>query len=86
MLKLQSENYELRSLVPSDAERDWGAWSADQDTAVLLNSRPRELSVAERVAYIARFDHRTSYLLGIFERTTDELVGIWAVYTDPGDA
>ncbi|MDZ4740396.1 MAG: GNAT family protein [Alphaproteobacteria bacterium] len=84
MLKLQSENYELRSLVPSDAERDWGAWGADPDTAVLLNSRPRELSVAERVAYIARFDHRTSYLLGIFERTTDELVGIWAVYTDPG--
>ena len=31
-----------------DAERDWGAWSADRDTAVLLNSRPRELSAAER--------------------------------------
>ncbi len=84
MLKLQSENYELRSLEPGDAERDWGAWSADADTAVLLNSRPRALSVAERAAYVARFDHRTSHLLGIFERATDELVGIWSVYTDPG--
>jgi RimJ/RimL family protein N-acetyltransferase len=68
---------------PPDVERDWGDWTADPETARLLNSLPRRISVAERAAYIARFDNRTSYLLGIFEKASDELVGIWSIYTDP---
>lgn len=81
-ISLETERFSLRSLDLSDAEREWGAWTADPETAGLLNSNPRTMSVAERRAYVAKFDGRMSHLLGIFDKANDDLVGIWSVYVD----
>lgn len=67
----------------ADADLDWGRWIANPTTARLLNAAPREMSIAERRAYIARFDSRTSYLLGIWRRADDHLAGFWSIYIDP---
>jgi RimJ/RimL family protein N-acetyltransferase len=80
--KLESTNYILRSMQDAHANLDWGRWTANPTTARLLNAAPREMSVAERRAYIARFDSRTSYLLGIWRRADDQLVGFWSIYVD----
>ena len=82
MLELTSENFELRSLQKRDAAMDWGAWTADQGTAAALNTVPRMLSEDERRAYISHMDDRLAYLLGIFEKATQRLVGIWTIYVD----
>jgi RimJ/RimL family protein N-acetyltransferase len=81
--RLESANYILRTMQDADADLDWGRWTANPTTARLLNAAPREMSIAERRAYIARFDCRTSYLLGIWRRANDQLVGLWSVYVDP---
>jgi hypothetical protein len=84
MLQLDSENFTLRSLVPEDAVRDWGDWLADPATAAAVNAVPRSLSVEERRQYIAAMDNKTAYILGIFEKTSGDMIGIWTIYVDPG--
>lgn len=61
---------------------DWGSWLADPATAAVLNSVPRELSVGERRQFISHIDNKSSYLLGIFEKRSARMVGIWAIYVD----
>lgn len=82
MLKLESEHFNLRSLEPDDAQLDWGQWLADPATAAALNSVPRNLSVGERRQFISHIDNKSSYLLGIFEKLSGRLVGMWAIYVD----
>jgi RimJ/RimL family protein N-acetyltransferase len=83
MLKLESEHFHLRTLVPEDASRDWGNWLADPATAAALNAVPRTLSEADRLQYINSMDNQTAYLLGIFEKASGDMIGIWTIYVDP---
>lgn len=80
--RIESANYILRSMQDGDADLDWGRWTANPTTARLLNAAPREMSIAERRAYIAKFDAQTSYLLGIWRRSDNQLVGFWSIYVD----
>ena len=76
-------HFVLRSLEARDASRDWGAWLNDADTANLLNSKPREITYDERLKYIARAAEQKLYLWGIFEKASDEMIGLWSIYVDP---
>lgn len=80
ILRLESANYILKTMEDADASLDWGRWTANPTTARLLNAVPREMSVAERRAYIAKFDGRANYLLGIWRRETGQLIGLWSIY------
>jgi len=40
------------------------------------------MTVEQRRAYIARFDSRSSYLLGIWSKASSNLVGCWSIYVD----
>lgn len=79
---LESANHLLRTMEPADALLDWGGWSANPTTARLLNAAPRAMSVGERQAYIARFDSKARHLLGIWEKDSARLVGLWAIYVN----
>lgn len=83
LLALESEHFTLRSLTSEDARLDWGNWLADPATAAAVNAVPRLLTPAERETYVAGMDNQTSYLLGVFEKSTGTLVGIWTIYVDP---
>lgn len=83
MLALESEHFFLRSLTTDDASRNWGNWLADPATAAALNAVPRTMSEDDRIQYIASMDNRTAFLLGIFEKTSGDMIGIWTIYVDP---
>lgn len=82
LLALESEHFTLRSLTAEDARLDWGNWLADPATAAAVNAVPRLLSPPERETYLAGMDNRKSFLLGVFEKATGTLVGIWTIYVD----
>ena len=82
MLELETDHFRLRSLVPADADRDWGDWLADPATAAAVNAVPRSLNVDERRQYIAGMDNKTSFILGIFEKSSGDMIGIWTIYVD----
>ena len=82
MLQLESEHFHLRSLEKADASLGWGDWLADPATAAAVNAVPRLLEQDEREKYISGIDGRSSFLLGVFEKSTGALVGIWTIYVD----
>jgi len=82
ILRLESASYILKTMEDADASLDWGRWTANPTTARLLNAVPREMSVEERRAYIAKFDSRSNYLLGIWRRETGQLIGFWSIYVN----
>lgn len=81
-LSLNSATYLLRTMEMADAELAWGRWTENPTTARLLNTTARAMTVTERRAYIAAFDSRSSYLLGIWEQSSNDLVGFWSIYVD----
>ena len=81
-IRLESANFVLRTMTLDDAALDWGGWLANPTTARMLNTAPRRMELAERQAYVRRFDSRASYLLGIWLKAQDRLIGFWSIYVD----
>jgi len=81
-IRLETENYLVRTLALDDASQRACAWLADPLKARMLNMRPRTLSLGELQAYIASHDGITGHILGIFENESGAHVGLWSVYID----
>jgi RimJ/RimL family protein N-acetyltransferase len=81
-INIDTPNFVMRSLSAHDATAAWGAWFDDPEVAEALNLPRRRRSKEEMEAYVASFDQRHDLLLGIFERSTDLLVGILTVYVN----
>lgn len=86
VINLETPHYIVRTLETTDATESWRHWMTDPATLRNLNAKPVVLTDAEIRAYIARFDRKTSHLLGIFEKDTGHLIGIRAIYIDPQHA
>lgn len=80
---LDTPDFIVRTIEPSDDLARWPEWLADTDAARNLNARAGRLSEETLRQYVASFDGETSYLFGIFEKRSGSLVGIRAVYVDP---
>ena len=79
---LETERYQLRSLTPADSTERYLDWTADPEVMLPLNRQPRRLEREELARYIASFDNRTRFQLGVFCRHTGEHVGIFTVELD----
>jgi RimJ/RimL family protein N-acetyltransferase len=81
-LEIVTQRFVLRSLDRTGAEplRRWLASGRINDA---LEQVPREFSVAAAVAFIDRFDNRTSFLLGIWTREEARLLGFYTLHVDP---
>ena len=78
----ETQNCIVRELEPGDANETIGNWMSDPDTAKALNAPARVIGMDELRRYIASFDRVTSHLLGIFDRRSGAIVGLWSVYID----
>lgn len=76
LLRFETPNYILRSLVPGDENKTWAAWLENPRTAAALNALPRKWPMKELRAYIQRFDRITTHLFGIFDKADGRMVGI----------
>ena len=81
-IRLDTSDYIVRTIDPTDDLGDWTDWLTDTDTARNLNARADRLSRNALKAYVAGFDGETSHLFGIFEKLTGRLVGVRAIYVD----
>ncbi|MCE9521865.1 MAG: GNAT family N-acetyltransferase [Alphaproteobacteria bacterium] len=75
-------NFYMRTLTLSDASERFAAWFDQVDVREALNLPARAMSKAEIAAYISRFDQRTNFLVGIFDKTNDLLVAIITIQID----
>ena len=82
-IRLETPDYIVRSVEPSDVGPGWGDWLTDPQAALNLNARPARIQEQALRDYVEGFNRTTAHLLGIFERASGRLVGIRAVYVDP---
>ncbi len=83
---IQTENFMLRPVVRDDASVALESWTDDETAVEMLNTTRRQWSVAEQVAYFAKYEgQRTKYLLGLFPAGQKELVGLFIVKLRPDD-
>lgn len=81
-IRLETAHYLLRSIDSADATASWGKWLLEPTTLKALNAAPLELDVSMIRSYIATFDRKKSHLLGIFDKSSNQLVGIRSIYID----
>jgi RimJ/RimL family protein N-acetyltransferase len=81
-VKLDCGDYVVRTVTVEDASDRWGAWMADPEASQMLNAAPKVLKKSDIVSYIKSFDQRTHLLLGIFEKTSDKLLGFLRIDVD----
>lgn len=81
-IRIETPDYIVRTMKPSDARDGFHEWLLDPQAVRNLNAKASRLSDDGARAHIASFNNDTSYLLGIFAKPTDRLVGIRAVYVD----
>ncbi|MEQ1755417.1 MAG: GNAT family N-acetyltransferase [Micropepsaceae bacterium] len=81
-IRLDTPNYLVRTVDASDDMGTWCDWMDEPETARMLNVPPRKLSPEDFKKYVHAFDRINNHLLGIFKRSTGQLVGLWAVYVD----
>jgi RimJ/RimL family protein N-acetyltransferase len=81
-VRIEAQNYLLRTLDPQDASDRCCGWLADPAKARLINAPARAMSLHDFADYIASHDRISGHILGIFDKATGIHVGIWSVYID----
>lgn len=82
LIRLETPHYIVRTMEQSDVSDGISEWMTDPEAARNLNARPARRSAEEFRAYVAGFNRADAHLLGIFEKSTNALVGMRAVYID----
>jgi ribosomal-protein-alanine N-acetyltransferase len=73
----ETERFLVRSLTERDMSGIFRAWISNPELMAALNMPARHLSAPELARFIAGFDDRTRYLVGIFERKSSSLIGLF---------
>jgi RimJ/RimL family protein N-acetyltransferase len=71
---LETPNFYMRRLSPSDASERIGAWFEQPEVAEGLNAEPVRKSLAEMQNWIAGFDQHTNRVNGMFDKRNNMLV------------
>ncbi|MBM7322259.1 GNAT family N-acetyltransferase [Brucella sp. RRSP16] len=75
----ESKNYCVRSLLPSDVTRDFLSWFSKEDILRGLNLADLDFDVEKLRRFVAGFDNVHNYMLGIFSRKTNLLIGFYTL-------
>jgi len=76
---LETENYRVRSLRPTDVGSSLQQWLKDKDVLAGLNIPQVEWSAERLQKFIASFDNRTKYIIGIFDISNSNIIGFYTV-------
>ncbi|TMJ38320.1 MAG: GNAT family N-acetyltransferase [Alphaproteobacteria bacterium] len=77
---IQTENFMLRPIGREDASLALESWTEDETAVEMLNTKRRQWSIAEQVAYFAKYEgQRTRFLLGLFPHGQNEPVGLFII-------
>lgn len=85
-VQIETARYTLRSLTPADVDDRYIGWLGDPEVMQTLNMPPRRPKRADIERYVARFNNKTSFHLGIFDKATGTKIGIYSIYVDLGNS
>jgi RimJ/RimL family protein N-acetyltransferase len=80
ILTLKTAHYIVRSMTTDDVTPDYLAWTQDEEIMYGVNSTPGRMTMADLHKYVAQFNNRTSFHLGIFLKDSGRLIGFYSVY------
>ncbi len=84
---IQTENFLIRPMVRGDACTALESWTDDEVAAEMLNTRRRQWSIAEQVAYFSKYEgRRTRFLLGVFPKHEREPIGVFIAKLRPQES
>jgi RimJ/RimL family protein N-acetyltransferase len=78
-VSIQTERFIVRSMTLADVTGVFRIWIANPTLMAALNMPGRTLSQAELSRFIAGYDDRKRYLLGVFSRATRSLIGVFTI-------
>jgi len=78
-LRLETENYVLRTLTKDDLTDRMVSWFSDPEVMKFVDM-PLNLSNEQVSAFISGFNNKTSFCLGIFDAKTRIFVGFFQIY------
>jgi RimJ/RimL family protein N-acetyltransferase len=76
---IETNGYVLRSLIPADATPRFLEWLNSEKMLAGLNLPPLNFSLDQLRGFIAGFDNRNNYLIGIFDKSNQLLVGFYTI-------
>ena len=75
-ISIETERFLVRSMTTRDATGTFRAWVSNPELMGALNMPARKLSSAEIARFIAGFDDKTRYLVGIFLKKPASVIGL----------
>jgi hypothetical protein len=81
-INYETDNCIVRELEVTDPLDVICGWMARPDIAHGLNAPARQLDLEELRKFVASRNRIDSHALGVFDRATGKLVGMWTVYVD----
>ena len=82
-IRLETENYVVRSIEHADVNEDYRDWTHDQEIMAGVNSSPTEMTIADMHKYVDRFDNRNGFHFGIFDKNANnKMIGFYVIYRD----
>jgi RimJ/RimL family protein N-acetyltransferase len=81
-VRIESDEYLLRTLTVDDASDRWAGWMSDPEVMRMLNAPARQMSREDIVGYIKTFDQRSDLLLGVFEKREGLHIGFFTINAD----
>ncbi|MGB0920126.1 MAG: GNAT family N-acetyltransferase [Alphaproteobacteria bacterium] len=80
-VRLETPRFVLRSVGPSDVNQKWADWTADHDVMKGMNPNPSPMTQEMLRAQLRGYDNRGEFILGIYDKSNFEHVGIYRVNT-----
>jgi RimJ/RimL family protein N-acetyltransferase len=72
-----TERFIVRSMTARDATGIFRVWASNPELMGALNMPARHLSANDLARFVAGFDDRTRYLVGVFEKRSRGLIGMF---------
>lgn len=79
IIRIDTERFTLRTLVPGDASERWASWLADAEVMDPVNTETRKMTREDLQRYVQRFDQENRLLIGIFDKAEKLHVGFYQV-------
>lgn len=84
-IKLQTERFLVKTLSPNDACESLQRWLADPELMANLNQKPEKFFMPQVERFISSYDQAKEYLLGVFTKDGEKLIGYYTVKIRPID-
>jgi len=76
-VQVATERFIVRSMTAHDTSGIFRAWTSNPELMAALNMPARHLSANDLSRFVAGFDDRTRYLVGILEKKSQNLIGVF---------